>query len=58
MGQTIISPEAKGRELKRDDITCKITYCAVGKDIYINKTVVVITYLKTIILLIAYIFYR
>lgn len=31
MGQTIISPEAKGRELKRDDITCKITYCAVGK---------------------------
>lgn len=33
MGQTIISPEAKGRELKRDDITCKITYCAVGKNI-------------------------
>jgi len=31
MGQTIISPAAKGRELKRDDITCKITYCAVGK---------------------------
>lgn len=29
MGQTIISPAAKGRELKRDDITCKITYCAV-----------------------------
>lgn len=34
MGQTIISPAAKGRELKRDDITCKITYCAVGKNIF------------------------
>lgn len=32
MGQTIISPAAKGRELKRDDITCKITYCAVGEE--------------------------
>lgn len=31
MGQTVISPAAKGRELTRDDITCKITYCAVGK---------------------------
>jgi hypothetical protein len=35
MGQTIISPAAKGRELKRDDITCKITYCAVGKNIFL-----------------------
>lgn len=34
MGQTVISPSAKGRELKRDDITCKITYCAVGKRKY------------------------
>jgi len=34
MGQTIISPAAKGRELKRDDITCKITYCAVGKETF------------------------
>jgi len=32
MGQTVISPAAKGREIKRDDITCKITYCAVGKN--------------------------
>ncbi|XP_050538132.1 ceramide transfer protein [Daktulosphaira vitifoliae] len=29
MGQTVIAPETKDKELKRDDITCKITYCAV-----------------------------
>lgn len=37
MGQTIVSPAAKGRELKRDDITCKITYCAVGKNNFVNN---------------------
>lgn len=38
MGQTIISPAAKGRELTRDDITCKITYCAVGKKHFFKLT--------------------
>jgi len=44
MGQTIISPTAKGRELKRDDITCKITYCAVGKNILLLLLGIIITY--------------
>lgn len=46
MGQTVISPAAKGRELKRDDITCKITYCAVGKKTFLYKIKAVINIFK------------
>lgn len=29
--QTIIAPKKEGEKVTRDDLTCKITYCSVGK---------------------------
>lgn len=32
MGQTYIAKKKPGEKITRDDLTCKITYCSVGKD--------------------------
>lgn len=33
--QTLVTPPTDGSEITRDNITCKITYCAVGKSMFI-----------------------
>jgi collagen type IV alpha-3-binding protein len=36
--QTIINPPKDGKEITRDDITCKMEYTANGKEGYLTRT--------------------
>lgn len=40
--QTLIDPPKENEQIKREDITCKITYCSVGEDLLLYNTNVIL----------------